>query len=373
VRQLLGGARFGQHQSDTERRRPFGRRPRPFKCVFEGFFRKPDNPVEKLYGIRARRHRRQTDDGGDNQRIPDVKAHIPILLPPLNTFWVNKPLPGWYRRRRMSSENPPNSSIFDPPDDVLGATWLTVDDRPVFGVWRTPEQAGKPALVFLHDGLGSVGTMRQFPEQTGTAMGLPAFVFDRLGYGRSDREKKFPTDFMGEAADHLERVLDAAGIEDCCLVGHSDGGTVALLHGARYRGRVRAIVTIAAHVRRDELTFGQVMRHHQMLQDDEIPDWMERFHGPRAAHLLKCWTDVWQKTLYDSWDISDEVAAIEVPLMSIQGSEDAYGLPSQLESIGRAVPHARIEMIDGLGHFPQLEDSEKVVGLVKGFLEPYCR
>lgn len=273
----------------------------------------------------------------------------------------------------MSTEIHPVSGIADPPDDVPGATWLTVDGRPVFGVWRTPQVAGKPALVFLHDGLGSVGTMRKFPEQTGQATGLPSFVFDRLGYGRSDREEEFPGDFMGDAADHLERVLEAAGINDCCLVGHSDGGTVALLHGARYRGRVRAIVTIAAHVRRDELTYGQVMRHNEMYLAGEIPDWMERFHGERATHLLRSWTEVWQRTLYDSWDISGEIATIEAPLMSLQGTEDAYGLPSQLESIGAAVPHARTEMIDGLGHFPQLEDPERIVAMVQGFLEPYCR
>ena len=141
----------------------------------------------------------------------------------------------------------------------------------------------------------------------------------------------------------------------------------------RYRGRVRAVVTIAAHVRRDELTYGQVLRHNKMYQDGDIPDWMERFHGDRAAHLLKCWTEVWQKTLYDSWDISAEIAGIEVPLMSLQGSEDAYGLPSQLESIGKAVPHAETAMIDGLGHFPQLEDPDRIVERIQRFLSPYCR
>ena len=273
----------------------------------------------------------------------------------------------------MSSEYPPILGIAEPPDNVPGATWLTVDGRPVFGVWRTPQVAGKPVLVFLHDGLGSVGSMRKFPEQSGQAIGLPSFTFDRLGYGRSDREEEFPADFMGEAADHLERVLDVAGIEDCCLIGHSDGGTVALLHGARYRGRVRAIVTIAAHVRRDEMTYGQVMRHYDMYRDGKIPDWLERFHGERAKHLLGCWTKVWQRTLYDFWDISSEIATVEAPLFSIQGSEDAYGLPSQLESIGAAVPHARIEMIRGLGHFPQLEEPERVIAMVQRFLEPYCR
>ncbi len=265
------------------------------------------------------------------------------------------------------------SGISDPPDDVAGAVRLTVDGRGIFGVWRRPAVARRPVLVFLHDGLGSVGTLRKFPAQLGEAMGLPAFAYDRLGYGRSDDVDRFPADFMGDAADRLERVLDAAGIEDCCLVGHSDGGTVALLHGARYRGRVRAIVTIAAHVRRDELTYGQVLRHQKMVEDGEVPDWMARFHGARAEHLLRNWAEVWQRTLYDSWDISEEIASIGVPLLSMQGSEDAYGLPSQLASIGAAVPHARTEMIAGLGHFPQLEDPERIVALAQGFLEPYCR
>ena len=273
----------------------------------------------------------------------------------------------------MTAQTPHNSGISDPPDDVPGAVRLDVDGARIFGVWRRPPQDGLPALVFLHDGLGSVGTLRRFPQQLGDAMSLPAFAYDRLGYGRSAPVDAFSTDFMGEAADRLERVLDAAGIDDCCLVGHSDGGTVALLHGARYRGRVRAIVTIAAHVRRDELTHGQVLRHQKMVEDGEIPDWMERFHGPRAAHLLEIWARVWQRTFYDQWDISEEIASIEAPLFSMQGSEDAYGLPSQLESIAAAVPHAKTEMIDGLGHFPQLEDPERVVGMAGRFLEPYCR
>lgn len=273
----------------------------------------------------------------------------------------------------MNVESPQFAPISDPPDDVPGAVWFDVDGQRMFGVWRTPSDTNRPALVFLHDGLGGVGTLRHFPAALGTAMALPAFAYDRPGYARSARLETFPEDFMGDAADHLERVLDALQIEDCCLVGHSDGGTVALLHGARYRGRVRAIVTLAAHVRRDELTYGQVLRHRKMYEDGDIPDWMERFHGDRAAHLLNIWTEVWQRTLYDSWDISDEIAGVEVPLLSIQGSEDAYGLPSQLESIGAAVGHARTEMIDGLGHFPQLEDTDRIVGLAKGFLEPYCR
>ncbi|MEC7489973.1 MAG: alpha/beta hydrolase [Pseudomonadota bacterium] len=272
----------------------------------------------------------------------------------------------------MHTPRPGLSQVSDPPDNVDGATWLTVQGRSIFGVWRCPPVDDRPSLVFLHDGLGSVGTMRRFPEQTASALDLPAFVFDRLGYGRSDHEDEFPLDFMGEAADFLEDVLEVAGITDCCLIGHSDGGTVALLHGARYTGRVRAIVTVAAHVRRDDLTYGQVLRHNKMYRDGNTPDWMTRFHGERADHLLKCWAEVWQRTLYDSWDICHEIAAINIPLLSIQGSKDAYGLPSQLEGIKNAVKHAQVDMIEGLGHFPQLEDPDLVVARIERFLAPYC-
>ena len=249
---------------------------------------------------------------------------------------------------------------------------LDVAGHAIHGAWLGPRRGRRPVLVFLHDGLGSVGTLRKFPARLADALGLPAFAYDRLGYGRSDEVDDFPDDFMGAEADRLEEVLDAAGIVDCCLVGHSDGGTVALLHGARHRGRVRAIVTIAAHVRRDRLTLGQVLRHQKMAEDGDVPDWMPRFHGERARRLMLLWAETWQRALYDDWDICAEIASIRAPLLALQGSGDAYGLPSQLEGIAAAVGHAETELVEGLGHFPHLEDAVHIVARIRDFLLPHC-
>ncbi len=239
------------------------------------------------------------------------------------------------------------------------------------GAWIRPRAGTDPVLVFLHDGLGSVESLRGFPGRLGEALGLPAFAYDRLGYGRSDEAAAFPDDFMGVEADRLERVLDAAGIADCLLVGHSDGGTVALLHGARRHGRVRAAVAIAAHVRRDRLTLAQAERHARMAEDGDVPEWMTRFHGARARGLLRLWSGTWRRALYDSWDISDGIASFRAPLLALQGAEDAYGLPEQLESIGRAVAHAETDLMAGLGHFPHLEDPGRTVGRIARFLAPH--
>ena len=263
-------------------------------------------------------------------------------------------------------------ATFGPSGETPDTVLLDVGGHRIFGVWHGPRGGRRPVLVFLHDGLGSVGTLRKFPARLGAALDLPAFAYDRLGYGRSDEVGDFPDDFMGTEADRLESVLDAAGIADCCLVGHSDGGTVALLHGARHHGRVRAIVTIAAHVRRDRLTLGQVLRHQKMAEDGDVPDWMPRFHGDRARRLMLLWAKTWQRTLYDDWDIGDEISSIRAPLLAIQGTEDAYGLPSQLESIAAAVGHAETDLVDGLGHFPHLEDAVHIVGRIREFLLPHC-
>lgn len=256
------------------------------------------------------------------------------------------------------------------PQPSPDGLFLNVDGAQIYAEWVRPRVPGKPVLVFLHDGLGSIQTMRSFPTALSDACGMGGFVYDRLGYGRSDRLDSFPTLFMEDAADRLPRVLEKAGIDDCILVGHSDGGTIALLYGATIPPGVRAVATVAAHVRVDRLTKGQIERHADMVARGDIPGWMERFHGDRAAHLMGCWADTFLHPTYDTWDISNLIAPMRCPLLSLQGSEDAYGLPDQLDWIRTAVPHADARLIDGLGHFPHVEAPEQMLEVIVPFLCP---
>ena len=71
-----------------------------------------------------------------------------------------------------------------------------------------------PVLVFLHEGLGCVELWRDFPDRLAAACGLDAFVYSRLGYGRSDAcALPRPVRYMHEEGlTLLPQVLAAAEI-----------------------------------------------------------------------------------------------------------------------------------------------------------------
>jgi len=115
---------------------------------------------------------------------------------------------------------------------------------------RIEGEAGKPPLVFLHEGLGSIRQWRDFPAKLCAATGCTGFVYDRYGYGQSDvlAEPRRTVRFMhDEALISLPRVVSELGLSKPVLVGHSDGASIALIHaGAGYR--TRGVAVMAPHV-----------------------------------------------------------------------------------------------------------------------------
>ena len=129
----------------------------------------------------------------------------------------------------------------------------------------------RPVLVLLHEGLGCIAMWKRFPAALATATGCRVFAYDRLGYGGSGplREPR-QTDYLHRYAhEELPAVLDAEGIEAPVLVGHSDGGSIALLYAARHTPQ--AIVTVAAHVHVEPITLAEsTKRQCEFIRSDSI-------------------------------------------------------------------------------------------------------
>ncbi len=183
------------------------------------------------------------------------------------------------------------------------------------------------------------------------------------------RRDAFPDAFMEDEANRLSKILDAAGIDECVLVGHSDGGTITLLHGSDRAPRIRGLVTITAHVTVDPTAAVYLDELDALLAAGAPPPWMKRFHGDRGPHLLACWIGTWRRSFADGWNIVPRLAAIEAPLLALQGADDPYKIPAHLDLIAGAVPGAETNLLENLGHFPHLEHPETVIREIAKFID----
>jgi pimeloyl-ACP methyl ester carboxylesterase len=232
-----------------------------------------------------------------------------------------------------------------------------------------------PTLVFLHEGLGSVALWKDFPDRLAHAVGWPALVYSRLGYGQSDPAPlPRPVSFLeDEAKLVLPRLLDAASVRDAVLVGHSDGASIALIHAATFPpfsgGVVRAVIAEAPHVLVEEVTLASIRRAGREYRDGDLRRRLERYHADVDVAFWG-FHDVWLDPAFAGWTIESELGSIRVPLLVIQGEDDPYGTMRQVESI-RGHAGGRVETVvlpAPCGHAPHSLRPDQVLDAMTAFL-----
>lgn len=201
-------------------------------------------------------------------------------------------------------------------------------------------------------------------------LGVNTLVYDRFGYGRSQEREAFPDRFMEGEVPVLLALLDHLGVERAHPVGHSDGGSIALLFSGRYPHRVGAVVTEAAHTF-VEFESQQGIRDLVALQAaGKTPDWLHKLHGDRAEALLTIWSERWFTELHARWDIRAHLPAVKAPVLAVQGDSDEFGTQSQVDSILRGVAGSIGWIVPDCGHTPHAQAEEAFLERVCGFLRP---
>jgi pimeloyl-ACP methyl ester carboxylesterase len=238
------------------------------------------------------------------------------------------------------------------------------------------ERPAAPTLVFLHEGLGTIAVWGDVPDALCHATACPGVIYERPGYGASDpRPLPWPNHvFEQEAKIVLPALLDALRVNRPVLIGHSDGGTIALLHAAALPERVCAVVTLAAHVILDQLTFAGVSALERSWQEGDLRSELERLHGHRADTLFRGWSGLWLDPAMRSWSIIDRLSRITCPVLAIQGANDEYGLPAQLDAIvaGVAGPAERA-LIPNCAHDPHHQARAVVLERIARFVRSLRR
>jgi pimeloyl-ACP methyl ester carboxylesterase len=204
---------------------------------------------------------------------------------------------------------------------------------------HTPAARDLPTLVFLHEGLGSVRHWRDFPSAVVHETSCPALVYDRLGYGRSDPAPTPRTmHYMEqEAFQYVPQVLRAANIQRAIFIGHSDGGSIALLFAARYPQLTQALITEAAHVFVEDITTQGIREAVEIYSTTNLPEKLARYHGDKTAKVFSSWADTWLSAEFTAWNIEHYLADIHAPLLVMQGIDDEYGTVRQVDAIATQV------------------------------------
>jgi pimeloyl-ACP methyl ester carboxylesterase len=231
-------------------------------------------------------------------------------------------------------------------------------------------------LVFLHEGLGSAEQWRDFPAQVGNATERSTVAYSRVGYGGSAPvELPRPLTYMqDEAKEFLPRLLDALAIHSAILVGHSDGGSIALVHAAldarSKRRRIRGVIAEAPHVFVEDVSVASIARAREAYETGDLRDKLARYHGPNVDGAFRGWNDAWLDPGFRSWNIEEYLPDIEAPVLVIQGDDDPYGTRAQVDAIVRqAGGPVETLMLAKCGHAPHRDQPEATLAAMVAFVK----
>jgi pimeloyl-ACP methyl ester carboxylesterase len=241
--------------------------------------------------------------------------------------------------------------------------------------WVGKADTNAPLVVFLHEGLGSVSMWRDFPHRLCQALGWRGLVYSRPGYGQSTprpADEHWQPDFMHrQALDVLPALLAALGVDTAqrpvWLFGHSDGGSIALLHAALRTAHTAGLVVLAPHILVEDISVASIERARlAYLNTDLEPSLKQRLakHHADPDSAFWGWNTVWLSAAFRTWDITAELATLACPVLAIQGLDDEYGTLAQIRGIRDAVSHTQLLELPACGHSPHKDQPEAVVDAV---------
>lgn len=243
--------------------------------------------------------------------------------------------------------------------------------------------AAAAPLVFLHEGLGSNAMWRDWPRLLCALVGRPGWVYSRRGYGLSEpvpdirrpsfeadgvRNGRLRPDYMHhEAWSVLPALLTQLGVERPVLIGHSDGGTIALLYASRHP--VSACIVMAPHTTVESESIRSIAQAREAFTTGDLRQRLARYHQHVDCAFWQ-WNDIWLDPAFRDFDIRAACSNITAPVLAIQGEDDPYGTLAQINDIDLPPTQIRRLVLPDCGHSPHRDQTEAVNRRIGSFLEP---
>jgi proline iminopeptidase len=266
--------------------------------------------------------------------------------------------------------------------------WFDVDGPALVPDGATMRQ--RPTVVLLHGGPGGYDHS-YFKPWFGRLTDLAQVVYlDLRDHGRSARHD--PTQWtFALCADDVRAFCDGLAIQRPVVFGHSMGGFVAMLYGARHPGHAGGLILQSTMARFD---LERLVEGFRAAGGDEVADLARRDYGghpvsdeewarvfaafgPRVPSPEELARRVTNPDVADHGmelmrrlDLVDQLAGITSPTLVCVGERDTV----TPEAVAREIVDAlgpgigRLEVIEGGGHFPWLDAPEGFWPVIEGFV-----
>lgn len=268
---------------------------------------------------------------------------------------------------------------------------------------RVVELGSGPPVLFIP---GTAGTGPYWGPLARALSGFRCLMLDRPGWGLSAPLDYSSVDYRTAVADLLGGVLEALEIDRADVVGASIGDVWALQLASRHPARVGRVVLLGGGpivaesgapgmIRLIASPIGTIMvrlpqkpgrvqafmrqaGHGASLDAGRIPDdyirWRVAFE--RETDSMRNERDMvrsivsWRKGLRPGLTFEDaELAANQQPTLLVYGTADPVGTVETWRRVVDLLPRGELQLVDGAGHMPWLDDPSGVAGGVSRFLE----
>lgn len=255
---------------------------------------------------------------------------------------------------------------------MLNNDGLMVDEKYLETCYFGNGDLDAPTIVLLHEGLGCVDMWKGFPRSLQQATSRNVFLYSRTGYGRSDKaDRPRPLTYMhDEGLTVLPAILDASGLTNVILFGHSDGGSIALINaGGVQDARVKGVLTLSAHVFNETICVENIREAKFAYDTGKLRNALMKYHGNKVDNAFRGWNDAWLDPEFMNWNLEKFLPSILVPVLVVQGGDDQYGTEKQVHAICDGIgENTSYHFIPECRHSPHFDQPEETLKLTQNFV-----
>ncbi len=238
---------------------------------------------------------------------------------------------------------------------------VTINRRRMYYAGRSLQR--RPVLLLLH---GAGGSHLDWPPQLRRVEGMGSCAVDLSGHGRSAKPGRSS---VSDHADDVLALIDALGLTQIILVGHSMGGAVALEIALREPSAAIALVLVAsgARLKVNRMLLDLVgANYEQAVEMITGLVWAQGVPadvvGRGQALMMQCDPTVVENDFAacNDFDVMQDLATLTIPTLVLTGTEDRLTPPKYGKYLADNIPDAEFVLIEGAGHMLAQERPEQV-------------